>query len=164
LRDPVEAEDAAQDVFIRVLLKVHTFRGDSAFSSWLYRVTTNIALVRLRGNKRRNCNRPGESQEDPDPSALDIGASDANLVGILYRIDLQAAIDSLPHGYKQAFILHDIQGYRHSEIAGICGYSVGNSKSQVHKARRRLRQLLSNMCTKGAANIRPRQVCLSSGT
>jgi RNA polymerase sigma-70 factor, ECF subfamily len=152
LRDPVEAEDAAQDVFIRVFLKIHTFRGDSAFSSWLYRLTTNVALMRLRGNKLRNSSQLGENLEDLDYPAIDVAATDANLA-ILYRIDIQAAIDSLPRGYRTAFILHDIQGYRHNEIAGICGYSVGNSKSQVHKARRRLRQLLSDTRKKDAANI-----------
>ena len=159
LHDPVEAEDAAQDVFVRVFLKVHTFRGDSAFSSWLYRLTTNVALMRLRGNKSRNCNWLRENLEDSDHPA-----TDANLGGILYRIDIQAAIDSLPVGYRTAFILHDIQGYRHNEIAGICGYSVGNSKSQVHKARRRLRLLLSDMRKKDTANIRSRPVCLGFGT
>ena len=148
LRDPADAEDATQDVFVRVFLKAHTFRGDSAFSSWLYRLTINIALMRLRRSKR-NYNLPGESKEDFDHASTEIGAPDPNLCGLLYRLDLQAAIDSLPEGYKAALILHDIQGYLHNEIAEICGYSVGNSRSQLYKARRRLRNLISELRTQG---------------
>jgi len=143
LRDPTEAEDAVQDVFVCVLNKIHTFRGESAFSSWLFRLTTNIVLMRFRKNKHNFASISG-STDDEGATSIDIGVPDLNLNGLLARIDLQAAIDLLPDGYKSAFILHEIYGYDHMEIAGIFGYSAGNSKSQLYKARRRLRELLSD--------------------
>lgn len=143
LRDLGEAEDAVQDVFICLLQKAHTFRGDSAFSSWLYRLTTNVALMRMRRNKAR-LSVLVESPADPAaPSAaepaIESSAYERKLVN---RMELRTAIQLLPRGCKAAFLLHDVGGYRHQEIAGICGYSVGNSKSQVHRARIRLRQAL----------------------
>jgi len=141
LRDPVEAEDAAQDVFICVFRKINTFRGESAFSSWLYRLTTNSVLMRFRKKKHRWV--PLEEPRDDDGvSYSEIEAVDLNLSGVLDRIDLQSALAVLPNGYKTAFVLHDIQGYDHHEIARMFGYSIGNSKSQLHKARLRLRSLL----------------------
>jgi RNA polymerase sigma-70 factor (ECF subfamily) len=146
LRDPVEAEDAAQDVFVCVFSKINTFRGESAFSSWLYRLTTNSVLMRFRKNKHTLI--PLEDIEDDGASYSEIGARDLNLSGMLDRIDLQSAIKVLPNGYKTAFLLHDVQGYDHSEIAKMFGYSTGNSKSQLHKARRRLRKLLGGVLRK----------------
>lgn len=143
LRDPAEAEDAAQDVFVCVFRKINTFRGESAFSSWLYRLTTNSVLMRFRKNKHKSAwVSLEEHREDEVASCSEIGARDLNLSGLLDRIDLQSAIDVLPNGYKRAFVLHDIQGYDHGEIAKKFGYSTGNSKSQLHKARHRLRKLL----------------------
>jgi RNA polymerase sigma-70 factor, ECF subfamily len=144
LRDPVEAEDAAQDVFVCVFRKINTFRGESAFFTWLYRLTKNSVLMRFRKNKHTllPLEEPGE---DEGSSRLEIGAPDPNLSGLLDRIDLQAAVSVLPHGYKKAFVLHDVQGYGHSEIAKMFGYSAGNSKSQLHKAHLRLRTLLGRL-------------------
>ena len=146
LRDPVEAEDAVQDVFVRVFNKIHTFRGRSGFSSWLYRVTTNSVLMRFRKNKHEHKWIPLDKcrGEDGD-SCYEISTQDLNLSGLLDRIDLQSAIDVLPNGYKSALVLHDIQGYDHTEIAEMSGHSIGNSKSQLHKARLRLRKLLGDM-------------------
>ena len=144
LRDPVEAEDAAQDVFVCVFRKINTFRGESAFSSWLYRLTTNSVLMRFRKNKHTWIPLE-ERREDDSASYSEIGAVDLNLSGTLDRIDLQSAIEVLPNGYKTAFLLHDIQGYDHREIAEMFGYSTGNSKSQLHKARVRLRSLLDGV-------------------
>jgi RNA polymerase sigma-70 factor (ECF subfamily) len=152
LRDPVEAEDAAQDVFVRLFLKIHTFRGESAFSSWLYRLAINVVLMRFRRNKR-NGNTPRENLDGADYPDREMGAPDPYLSGLLCRIDLQAAIDVLPEGYKAAFILHDIHGYGHKEIAAIFGCSIGNSKSQLHKARRRLRKLLSDTNGTGVQQV-----------
>jgi len=149
LRDPVEAEDAAQDVFVRLFLKIHTFRGESAFSSWLYRLAINVVLMRFRRNKC-NGNTPRENLDSVDNPDREMGAPDPYLSGLLCRIDLQAAIDVLPDGYKAAIILHDIHGYGHKEIAAIFGCSIGNSKSQLHKARRRLRTLLSEYGRNGS--------------
>jgi len=159
LRDPAEAEDAVQDAFVRVFLKVSTFRGESAFSSWLYRLTTNVALMRLRKNKR-SWSSPRERKLDTDPGS-EIDAPDLHASNLFGRIDLQAAIDVLPEGYKAAFILHDVHGYEHKEIASIFGYSVGNSKSQLHKARRRLRKLLANMPRGGHLNAKLRVACVN---
>jgi RNA polymerase sigma-70 factor, ECF subfamily len=160
LRDPAEAEDAAQDVFFRVFLKINTFRGDSAFSSWLYRLTTNVVLMRFRRNKH-NCTSLGESTEDDGDHNSEIGAPDLHLTGLLRRVDLQAAIDGLPEGYKAAFVLHDVHGYAHKEIAAIFGYSVGNSKSQLYKARKRLRKLLTDIPRGGHLDAKLKAACVN---
>ena len=154
LRDPVEAEDAAQDVFVCVLRKINTFRGESAFSSWLYRLTTNNVLMRFRRN-RHTCVPFEESGDDDSLSSAEIGAPDLNLTGLPDRIDLQSAIALLPNGYKTAFLLHDIQGYGHREIAGMYGNSIGTSKSQLHKARLRLRKLLGGTPRRSGNKTQP---------
>lgn len=143
LRNPIDAEDAAQDVFVRLIRKINTFRGESAFSSWLYRVATNTVLMRFRKNKLRVTLEGTTEVNGGLPR--EAGAADAEQDGLAERIDLQAAIDVLPEGYKGAFLLHHVQGYAHREIAEIFGYSIGCSKSQVHKARKLLRELLRDM-------------------
>lgn len=159
LRDPIEAEDATQDVFVCVFRKINTFRGESAFSSWLYRLTTNSVLMRFRKNKYRNAwISLEEHREEEAASCSEIGARDMNLSGLLDRIDLQTALDVLPNGYRTAFVLHDIHGYDHHEIAKMFGRSPGNSKSQLHKARVRLRKLLSGMPQKGVPQDRKAQI------
>ena len=143
LRDPMEAEDVAQDTFVHLLRKIHMFRGESAFSSWLYRLTTNLVLMRFR-KRNRKLSSLDEFLDDEDEgkACSEIGGPDLHLAGLVDRINLQAAIDLLPQGYKAAFILHDVHGYEHKEIAQMCGYSAGTSKSQLHRARVRLRKLL----------------------
>lgn len=148
LRDPIEAEDAAQDVFVCVLLKLHTFRGESALSSWLYRLTTNLVLMRFRKNNHKQVSFR-ELLAGNGELIGDIGKPDLYLNGVVDRVDLQAALDQLPDGYRAVFVLHDIQGFAHEEIARRFGYSVGNSKSQLHKARIRLRELLAARPGKG---------------
>lgn len=160
LRNPADAEDAAQDVFVRVFLKINTFRGDSAFSSWLYRLTTNVVLMRFRRDKHNYTSLGDYTKDDGDPIS-EIGGLDLNLTGLLGWIDLQAALDVLPDGYKAAFILHEVLGYEHKEIAAILGYSVGNSKSQLHKARRRLRKLLAGIPKGGQLNAKLKVVCVN---
>jgi RNA polymerase sigma-70 factor (ECF subfamily) len=139
-----EAEDLTQEAFLVLLRKIHTFRGESAFSTWLHRLAVNVVLMRLRRKSP-----PTDSLEaalDPDDEtgwpSVDIGAPDLLLEGSLDRINLERCIKQLPAGYRTIFVLHDIQGYEHHEIAEILGRSVGVSKSQLHKARRRLRELL----------------------
>jgi RNA polymerase sigma-70 factor (ECF subfamily) len=152
LRDPIEAEDATQDVFVCVFRKINTFRGESAFSSWLYRLTTNSVLMRFRKNKHKNAwISLDEHREEEATSCSKNGARGVPLSGLLDRIDLQTAIDVLPNGYRTTFVLHDIHGYDHHEIAKMFGHSSGNSKSQLHKARVRLRTLLSGMPQRGTA-------------
>lgn len=140
LRDPIEAEDAAQDVFVRVLLKLHTFRGEAAFSSWLYRLAMNVVLMRFRKNRKSISLDEVPELEINDRMNTDI--TEAYSSNAIDKIDLQTAIKHLPPGVKTVFVLHDIQGYRHRQIAQIFGYSEGNSKAQLHRARIRLRKLL----------------------
>jgi RNA polymerase sigma-70 factor, ECF subfamily len=143
LRDPFEAEDLTQETFVLLLRKIHTFRGESAFSSWLYKLTTNLVLMHFRKKVSQS-----ESLDEISANAesgetfSELGQPDLYLSGLFDRINLQAAIDLLPTGCKTTFLLHDVEGYEHKEIAGILGCSVGNSKSQLHRARKRLRKLL----------------------
>jgi RNA polymerase sigma-70 factor (ECF subfamily) len=146
LHDPVEAEDLAQEVFIQLFRKIHTFRGESAFSTWLHRLTANLVLMRLRRKTPVSISLDVSGSEEEDAKRrIEIGGPDPRLSGLIDRVNLQAAIDQLPEGYREIFILYDVHGYEHNEIAQILGRSVGNSKSQLHKARKRLRELLQGM-------------------
>ena len=147
LGDPQEAEDLAQEAFMQLFRKIHTFRGESAFSSWLHRLTANVVLMHFRRKKPVTASLDEFTRNDEENSAPkpEIGGADLRLTGMFDRINLQAAIEQLPEGYKAMFILHDVHGYEHNEIAQILGCSVGNSKSQLHKARKRLRELLHDV-------------------
>jgi RNA polymerase sigma-70 factor, ECF subfamily len=143
--DPTEAEDLTQDVFLQLFRKIDTFRGESAFSTWLHRMSVNIVLMRFRRKPiaQTSLDAAGNTEEEEvGAPPKEFGGPDLRLNGVIDRITLQAAINELAPGSKAMFILHDIQGYKHNEIAGMFGCSVGNSKSQVHKARIRLRELL----------------------
>jgi RNA polymerase sigma-70 factor (ECF subfamily) len=142
--DPVEAEDLTQEAFLQVFRKIHTFRGEAAFSSWLHRLTANIVLMRFRSKRPVPLSLDEMMRPDDEKGhhAFEIGAPDQRLSGVFDRIDIHAALEQLPHGYKSMFLLHDVHGYEHNEIASMLGCSVGNSKSQLHKARKRLRELL----------------------
>lgn len=139
-----EAEDLTQEAFLQLFRKISTFRGESAFSTWLHRLAVNVVLMRLR--KKTGSETSLEEVTEPDEESggprKDFGAPDLGLSGSIDRVNLQRAIDQLPAGYKAVFVLHDVQGYEHNEIAEIMGCSIGNSKSQLHKARMRLRDLL----------------------
>jgi RNA polymerase sigma-70 factor, ECF subfamily len=145
--DPMEAEDFVQDVFLQLFRKIHTFRGQSAFSTWLYRLAANQVFMRFRKKKltMNSLVSPTESDDESNSTELQIAVTDLRLSGLFDRINLQAAIQQLPEGYKAMFIFHDVQGYEHNEIAKILGCSVGNSKSQLHKARKRLREVLRRL-------------------
>jgi RNA polymerase sigma-70 factor (ECF subfamily) len=139
-----EAEDLTQEAFLQLYRKIATFRGESAFSTWLHRLSVNVVLMHLR---RKNL--PVVSLEETtqgggedDTPKKDFGAEDLALAGSIDRLQLQRAVDDLPPGYRSIFVLHDIEGYEHNEIAKIVGCSIGNSKSQLHKARMKLRDLL----------------------
>jgi RNA polymerase sigma-70 factor (ECF subfamily) len=139
-----EAEDLTQEAFLQLFRKIGTFRGESAFSTWLHRLAVNVVLMRLR-KKTAIVSSLDEMTEPDEESAgprRDFGGPDLRLAGSIDRMNLQRAIEQLPQGYKSVFVLHDMQGYEHNEIAGIMGCSIGNSKSQLHKARMRLRELL----------------------
>ena len=138
-----EAEDLTQEAFLQLYRKIATFRGESAFSTWLHRLSVNVVLMHLRKKalpvvSLEESTQPGEE----DTPKKDFGAEDVALAGSIDRLQLQRAVESLPPGYRMIFLLHDVQGYEHNEIAKIVGCSIGNSKSQLHKARMKLRDLL----------------------
>jgi RNA polymerase sigma-70 factor, ECF subfamily len=139
-----EAEDLTQEAFMQLFRKIGTFRGESAFSTWLHRLAVNVVLMRLR--KKTLAETSLDEVTDPDEDAggprKDIGGPDLRLSGSVDRVNLERAVEQLPPGYRSVFVLHDVQGYEHNEIAAIMNCSIGNSKSQLHKARMRLRELL----------------------
>ncbi len=139
-----EAEDLTQEAFLQLFRKIETFRGESAFSTWLHRLTVNVVLMRLRKKTlpESSLDELTEPEEESGGARRDIGGPDPLLSGSIDRVHLQRAIEQLPPGYKMVFVLHDMQGYEHNEIAELLGCSIGNSKSQLHKARMRLRELL----------------------
>lgn len=142
VKNTAEAEDLTQQVFLQLFRKIGTFRGESGFSTWLHRVTVNLVLMHLRRRK------PTESLEELEPNNLEgevrreFGREDPSVAGAVDRLNLARAIGQLPAGYKKFFLLHDIFGYEHQEIADRLGCSLGCSKSQLHRARKRLRKLL----------------------
>ena|SRR6185369_4496333 len=136
--DMSEAEDLTQDVFIQLLQKVGTYRGESRFSTWLYRLTVNQVLMHFRNRIRRR----------EFPCLLDELAG-TRIVRhsfshqVMDRITIDTALEKLPFGSRAVFVKFDVEGYNHQEIAELFGFSTGNSKSQLHKARRKLRKLLA---------------------
>jgi RNA polymerase sigma-70 factor (ECF subfamily) len=144
--NPAEAEDLTQEAFLQLFRKIATFRGESAFSTWLHRLAVNVVLMRLR--KKTLSETSLEETTDPDEESggprRDIGGPDLRLSGSVDRVNLERAIEQLPPGYRSVFVLHDVQGFEHNEIAAIMNCSIGNSKSQLHKARMRLRSLLQD--------------------
>jgi RNA polymerase sigma-70 factor, ECF subfamily len=154
--NPTEAEDLTQDVFLQLVRKIGTFRGESSFSTWLHRMSVNIVLMRFRRKPIAQTSLDAITNPEEECSAppKELGGPDLRLNGVIDRITLQAAINELAPGSKAMFILHDIQGYKHDEIAGMFGCSVGNSKSQVHKARMRLRELLRKALGKSSRRRR----------
>jgi RNA polymerase sigma-70 factor, ECF subfamily len=142
-----EAEDLTQEAFLQLFRKIATFRGESAFSTWLHRLAVNVVLMRLR--KKTLVETSLDEATEPDEEAggprKDIGGPDLRLSGSVDRVNLERAVEQLPPGYRSVFVLHDVQGYEHNEIALIMNCSIGNSKSQLHKARMRLRELLQEV-------------------
>ncbi|MGH7548451.1 MAG: RNA polymerase sigma factor [Gemmatimonadales bacterium] len=138
--DPVEAEELTQDAFVRAWERLASFRGESAFSSWLYRLTVNVVFSSRRAARRRGLR--AVSMEDPAaPAALEpLGREPP--AGL--RLDLEQAVARLPPGAREVFVLHDVEGYEHREIAELTGIAVGTSKAQLFRARRLLREALSN--------------------
>jgi RNA polymerase sigma-70 factor, ECF subfamily len=138
-----EAEDLTQEAFLQLYRKIATFRGESAFSTWLHRLSVNVVLMHLRkkGLPVVSLEETTQGGEEDSPKK-DFGAEDLALAGSIDRLQLQKAVDDLPPGYRTIFVLHDVEGYEHNEIAEIVGCSIGNSKSQLHKARMKLRDLL----------------------
>ena len=134
-----EAEDLTQEVFIQLFRKVGSFRGDSAFSTWLHRLTVNQVLMHFR---RRSVKNERTTEEGELPEQMVAGSANPNKMQVVDRIALKNAIAELPNGYRNVFLLHDVEGFEHEEVARMMGISVGTSKSQLHKARLKLRGLL----------------------
>src|ERR1700736_2995715 len=134
-----EAEDLSQEVFVQVFRKLGTFRGDSAFSTWLHRLTVNHVLMYFRKSRRR---REQLTEDGELPERTTKGRNVLTSFPILDRLALDEAIVQLSSGYRAVLLLHDVEGLQHTEIAHILGCSVGTSKSQLHKARMKMRRLL----------------------
>jgi len=139
LQSTSEAEDLTQDVFIQLYRKIGSFRGDSAFTTWLHRMTVNQVLMHFR---KRTVKFEKTTEEGETPDQMVPGTIDPNKMQIVDKIALDNAIAQLPAGYKNVFVLHDVEGFEHEEVARILGCSVGTSKSQLHKARLKLQKLL----------------------
>jgi RNA polymerase sigma-70 factor, ECF subfamily len=138
--NPAETEDLTQEVFLTVFQKIQTFRGESAFSSWLHRIAVNLVLMRLR--KKSLLESSLAKGSEPDGQRKELGGPDLRLAGSIDRVNLQRAIKQLTPSHRLVVELHDVQGYKHKEITQIMDWSIGNSKAQLHRARRRIRQLL----------------------
>lgn len=142
-KDIAEAEDLTQEAFLQVFRTVGSFRGDSAFSTWLYRVAVNTVLMKLRRRKAPPIVSLDEPVSPESPSLRrDVGKADPDLCGVVDRIALHRAIQELPEGCRKIFALHEVEGYQHHEIAEMLECSIGNSKSQLHKAKQKMRDLL----------------------
>ena len=134
-----EAEDLLQEVFLHAYRKLGSFRGDSSLGTWLYRLGMNQCLDHLRGRQAK-MKQATESLDDDD-AAEPAAPMSATPIAV-NRLDLERAIGRLPEGCRAAFLLHDVEGFEHHEVASILGISEGTSKSQVHKARMKLRGML----------------------
>ena len=140
--DTAEAEDLSQEAFLQLFRKITTFRFESAFSTWLHRMVVNVVLMHLRKKGLQQVSLDDVDSSQDEPVKREYGDDDKRLLHSVDRITLSRAIESLPPGYRAVLVLHDVEGYEHNEIAGILSCSVGNSKSQLHKARLKLRELL----------------------
>jgi RNA polymerase sigma-70 factor, ECF subfamily len=149
LQNATEAEDLTQEVFIQLYRKIGSFRGDSAFTTWLHRMTVNQVLMHFR---KRSVKYEKTTEEGETPTQVVQGTENARKMPIVDKIALENAISLLPPGYRNVFVLHDIEGYEHEEVAKILGCSVGTSKSQLHKARLKMRKLLQK---KSAPKLAP---------
>jgi RNA polymerase sigma-70 factor, ECF subfamily len=140
LGNPTEAEDLTQDVFVQLYRKIGSFRGDSAFTTWLHRMTVNQVLMHFR---KRGVRHESTTDDGELPVLIQVGTERPSHMPIIDSIALERAVSELPPGYRTVFVLHDVEGYEHEEIARQLGCTVGTSKSQLHKARMRIRALLA---------------------
>src|SRR6516164_5493917 len=159
-----EAEDLTQDAFMQVFRKLSTFRGDSALSTWLYRIAVNTVLMHFRKKALRQISLDEPYNQDAKTVRREYGSRDDRLTGSVDRIALARAIRELPDGYRTIFLMHEVEGYEHQEIAELLDCSVGNSKSQLHKAKLRIREILGRareenevLMTARPARSRPRR-------
>jgi RNA polymerase sigma-70 factor (ECF subfamily) len=138
-QNPPEAEDLTQEVFIQLFRKLGSFRGESAFTTWLHRLTVNQVLMYFR---KRSVRDEKTTEDGETPDQIVAGTENPMAMPIVDRLALDKAIAQLPPGYRTVFILHDVEGYEHEEVGRIMHISTGTSKSQLHKARMKLRILL----------------------
>ena len=138
-RSASAAEDLTQNVFIQLFRKLKTFRGASSFTTWLHRMTVNEVLMHFRKNVVK---KERTTDDGITPTQIVSGTQNPNRMSVVDRIALDEAVQQLSPGYRAVFILHDVEGYEHEEIGKILGCAVGTSKSQLHKARLKLRRLL----------------------
>jgi len=137
--NPTEAEDMTQDVFLQLFNKIGMFRGESAFTTWLHRMTVNQVLMHFRKKSTRS---ELLTDEGETPVQIVQGTANPGTMPVIDRISLEKALNELPVGYRTVFVLHDVEGYEHYEVAQMLGIAEGTSKSQLHKARLKLRQLI----------------------
>ena len=138
-----QAEDLTQDSFLQVFRKLNTFKGNSALSTWLYRITVNTVLMHFRKKALKQVSLDQPSSHEAKIMHRDYGSRNGRLSGLVDRITLTRAIKDLPDGYRTIFLLHEVDGYEHQEIAKILNCCVRNSKSQLHKAKLRIREFLA---------------------
>ncbi len=139
LGSATQAEDLTQEVFLQVYRKLGSFRGDSAFTTWLHRLTVNQVLMHFR---KRGVKLEHTTEEGDFSHIVETPLQSTRRISMVDRLALEKAIAQLPTGYRTVFIMHDVEGYEHEEIGKQLGISVGTSKSQLHKARMRLRELI----------------------
>ena len=144
VRNASDAEDLTQQVFIQLFRKLDTFRGESSFTTWLHRMTVNQVLMHFR---RRVVKTEKTTVDGTTPIRIVSGTENPSRMALIDRIALNQAIGQLPPGYRMVFILHDLEGFEHDQIGKMLGCAVGTSKSQLHKARQRLRELLTGRRT-----------------
>jgi RNA polymerase sigma-70 factor, ECF subfamily len=132
-----QAEELTQDAFVRAWQRLASFRGESAFSTWLYRLTVNVVFLSRRAERRRAL----RVITSDDPAGLERPGEPRT--GPALALDLERAVAALPPGAREVFVLHDVEGYRHEEIAALTGIAVGTSKAQLFRARRLLREALN---------------------
>jgi RNA polymerase sigma-70 factor (ECF subfamily) len=135
-----QAEDMTQEAFLQVYKKIGSFRGDSAFTTWLHRLTVNQVLMHFR---KRGVKLEHTSEEGDFTNVVETPIQSTRRISMVDRLALEKAISELPPGYRTVFVLHDVEGYEHEEIANLLKVSIGTSKSQLHKARMKLRVLLT---------------------
>ena len=139
MRNSSDAEDLTQMVFVNLFSKIGSFRGESAFATWLHRMTVNQVLIHFR---KFSVRMERTTEDGETPVQVEQGTANPRQMPILDRIALDTAVAQLPPGYRAVFVLHDVEGYEHEEIARMRGCTIGTSKSQLHKARLKLRSLI----------------------
>jgi RNA polymerase sigma-70 factor, ECF subfamily len=151
--DPAEAEDLSQEAFLNLFRKISTFRGEAAFSTWLHRLVVNVVLMYLRKKGPQKISMDETENWQEEPVKREYGEDDRHLLGSVDRLALASAVERLPPGCRKIFVLHDMEGYEHSEIARMMHCTIGNSKSQLHKARLKLRTILEHGHNPGARHV-----------